>query len=140
MGQGGSSHSHPHKRRPHTLLIFLIPPALNSLKGAVEGEAVSTHFRPLFRRLSPCLPHPPAPQPLWRGGGGLQPPRCPQQLALGDLHPGGGGEALGTERKLLEGSGGRTVRCARAVPKVGCFSPPIATGPGVLNSAPPMLF
>ena len=44
---------------------------------------------------------------------------------------------------------GRTVRCARAMPtlcacvlceKVGCFSPPVATGPAVLNSAPPMLF
>ena len=31
---------------------------------------------------------------------------------------------------------GRTVRCARAVRKVGCFSPPVATGPRVLNSAP----
>ena len=27
-------------------------------------------------------------------------------------------------------------RCARAVPKVGCFSPLVATGPGALNSAP----
>ena len=27
-------------------------------------------------------------------------------------------------------------RCARAVQKVGCFSPPVATGPRVLNSAP----
>ena len=37
-------------------------------------------------------------------------------------------------------SRGRTVRCARAVRKVGCFPPPVATGPKVLNSAPPMLF
>ena len=35
--------------------------------------------------------------------------------------------------------GGRTVRRARAVRKVGCFPPPVATGP-VLNSGPPMLF
>ena len=35
---------------------------------------------------------------------------------------------------------GRTVRCARAVPKVGCFPSPVATGPRVLNSAPPMRF
>ena len=27
-----------------------------------------------------------------------------------------------------------------AVRKVGCFPPPVATGPGVLNSAAPMLF
>ena len=27
-------------------------------------------------------------------------------------------------------------RCARAVPKVGCFPPPVATDPKVLNSAP----
>ena len=33
---------------------------------------------------------------------------------------------------------GRTVRCAHAVRKVGCFPPPVATGPRVLNSAPPM--
>ena len=32
---------------------------------------------------------------------------------------------------------GRTVRRARAVRKVGCFPPPVATGPRVLNSAPP---
>ena len=32
------------------------------------------------------------------------------------------------------------LRCARAVRKVGCFPPPVATGPRVLNSAPPMLF
>ena len=31
---------------------------------------------------------------------------------------------------------GRTVRCASAVRKVGCFSPPVAMGPRVLNSAP----
>ena len=31
---------------------------------------------------------------------------------------------------------GRTVRCARAVRKVGCFPPPVATDPKVLNSAP----
>ena len=31
---------------------------------------------------------------------------------------------------------GCTVRCARAVRKVGCFSPLAATGPRVLNSAP----
>ena len=31
---------------------------------------------------------------------------------------------------------GRTVRCARAVRKVGCFSPPVATDPKALNSAP----
>ena len=31
---------------------------------------------------------------------------------------------------------GRTVRCAHAVRKVGCFSPPAATGPSVLNSVP----
>ena len=31
---------------------------------------------------------------------------------------------------------GRTVRCARAMRKVGWFSPPVATGPRVLNSAP----
>ena len=36
--------------------------------------------------------------------------------------------------------GGHTVRCARAVRKVGCFPLPVATGPRVLNSAPPMLF
>ena len=35
---------------------------------------------------------------------------------------------------------GRTVRCARAVPKVGCSPAPVATGPRVLNSAPPVLF
>ena len=35
--------------------------------------------------------------------------------------------------------GGRTVRCVRAVRKVGCFPPPVATGPRVLSSAPPML-
>ena len=35
---------------------------------------------------------------------------------------------------------GRTVRCARAVRKVGSFPPPVATGPRVLNSAPPVLF
>ena len=35
---------------------------------------------------------------------------------------------------------GRTVHCARAVRKGGCFPPPVATGPRVLNSAPPMLF
>ena len=32
--------------------------------------------------------------------------------------------------------GGRTVRCARAVRKVGCFPPPVATDPKALNSAP----
>ena len=31
---------------------------------------------------------------------------------------------------------GRTVCCARAVRKVGCFPPPVATDPKVLNSAP----
>ena len=35
---------------------------------------------------------------------------------------------------------GRTARCVLAVRKVGCFSPPVATGPRVLNSAPPILF
>ena len=35
---------------------------------------------------------------------------------------------------------GRTVRCARAVPKVGGFPSPVATGPRVLTSAPPMRF
>ena len=34
---------------------------------------------------------------------------------------------------------GRPVRCARAVRKGGCFPLPVATGPRVLNSAPPML-
>ena len=34
----------------------------------------------------------------------------------------------------------RTVRCARAVRKFGCFPPPVATGPRVLTSAPPILF
>ena len=28
------------------------------------------------------------------------------------------------------------MRCARAVRKVSCFSPPVAKGPGVLNPAP----
>ena len=32
------------------------------------------------------------------------------------------------------------MRCACAVQKVGCFPPPVAMGPRVLNSAPPMLF
>ena len=32
--------------------------------------------------------------------------------------------------------GGRTARYARAVRTGGCFSPPVATGPRVLNSAP----
>ena len=32
------------------------------------------------------------------------------------------------------------LRCARTVRKLGCFSPPVATGPSALNSAPPMLF
>ena len=32
--------------------------------------------------------------------------------------------------------GGHNVRCARAVPRVGCFPPPVAMGPRVLNSAP----
>ena len=32
--------------------------------------------------------------------------------------------------------GGCTVRCARAVRKAGCFPPPVATDPKVLNSAP----
>ena len=36
--------------------------------------------------------------------------------------------------------GGRTVRCARAVRNLGCFPPPVATGPRVLNAAPPMRF
>ena len=31
---------------------------------------------------------------------------------------------------------GRTVRCAPAVQKAGCFPPPVATGPRGLNSAP----
>ena len=35
---------------------------------------------------------------------------------------------------------GRTVRCARAVRKAGCFPPPVVTGPKALNSAPPMRF
>ena len=35
---------------------------------------------------------------------------------------------------------GHAVRCARAVRKVGCFPPLVATGPRVLDSAPPMLF
>ena len=35
---------------------------------------------------------------------------------------------------------GRTVRCARAVRKAGCFPPPVATGPRALNSVPQALW
>ena len=41
-----------------------------------------------------------------------------------------------TAAKVVVQYGGLCPRCA----KVGCFLPPVATGPRVLNSAPPMLF
>ena len=46
----------------------------------------------------------------------------------------------GRNLRQNRGQGGRTVRCARAVQEVGCFPPPVATGPRVLHSAPPMRF
>ena len=43
----------------------------------------------------------------------------------------------GVDRRICDNAlRGRTVRCARAVRKVGCFPPPEATGPRMLISAP----
>ena len=56
---------------------------------------------------------------------------------------GGNGSVLGRARHVFKpkchrprGRTLRCARCARAVRKVGCFPPLVATGPRVLNSAP----
>ena len=48
----------------------------------------------------------------------------------------GGGNGCGGPAAHMFVLRGRTVRCVRAVRKLGCFPPPVATGPRVLNSAP----
>ena len=56
------------------------------------------------------------------------------------LTTGGPANVPNGEKRWENGENGRTVRCARAVRKVGCFPSPVATGPRVLNAAPPTRF
>ena len=63
-------------------------------------------------------------------------------MAVDRVCGGGWGGSPSSLLEYLKGGAPCAVRarCAGAVRKVGRFPPPVATGPRVLNSAPPMLF